>query len=854
MNQQEQDPLSQILRNALSGNDSLRKEAESQITRLASENLSEFLIKISSKISNEQEEKKVRQISSTLIKNIISKNEYTQKYLNLDEKVKTQIKNHVLSSLASQDNDIRKAAGNAIASICKIEIPNKQWLDIFDTLVNTSQNENLYIQLSSITTLGFIFTEISFNDIPQDTIAKILNCFYTILKKDNLSFELCDNTLKAILNFIPFISPFVTNDSQKIVFFDLIKASLLNSNEIIRSDALLIFLDLIRIYYDCFNNYFNELLDVTKTIMIKDNNDNNKILAYEIWCSIGDIESSRIKKGSLNNLNFCERAYQELLPILFNHLKTTDYNSDEWTLRKASGSLLSLFSQCCQYQFIENVLKFIGENINQNNADLTNMSIFAFASILETQHHSQLFITVNQSLEMITNFLCDDKTPVHLKEVSAWTIEKICDSYGNDILIDKKDSYGKLIELILSLLPKMKRKVCIHLCNGLNSLIKLVNNYSNTNELSPYCQRLMNSLIALATQSGSYNIENNVSLGCFFTIGTIAEHSTKDVSNIINNNFKILFEMYQKTLNPNIFSDQNMRNDYQIYIITTLSSFVLYGGIEDSDLIQLYNNIIIAFKQKNNIFDEAMTLIGSIALSLQEKFDNLMQDFSQYLLIGLNSTQDVSLCRASIHCMSDIIRSLNNLFSKYITYFFPGMLQILSNPDIDKSLKPQAFNIISDLFYCCPNDVFPFYNSIMNLLGSALQASMNIQNFEDSENIEYFQDLREHILETITCIFNSITDINKYDEFNIYVPPILTFINTICLDQKCISVEILKSSLGLIGDFCRAYGKNIKSLINTNVIKNIINDLKQPIYYNTDENIEKLINYTQQMNEKVLTS
>ena len=54
MNQQEQDPLSQILRNALSGNDSLRKEAESQITRLASENLSEFLIKISSKISKSQ--------------------------------------------------------------------------------------------------------------------------------------------------------------------------------------------------------------------------------------------------------------------------------------------------------------------------------------------------------------------------------------------------------------------------------------------------------------------------------------------------------------------------------------------------------------------------------------------------------------------------------------------------------------------------------------------------------------------------------------------------------------------------------------------------------------------------------
>ena len=256
MNQPSQDPLTQILQNALSGNDSLRKEAESQITRLASENLSQFLITISSKISNEQEEKRIRQISATLIKNIISKDEYTQKYLNLDQKDKTQIKNHVLSTLASQDIDIRKAAGNAIASICKIEIPNKEWLDIFDTLVNTSQNENLYIQLASITTLGFIFTEISPNDIPQDTIAKILNCFYTILKKDNLNLELWDNTLKAILNFIPFISAFVTNDSQKIVFFDLIKSSLINTDKKIINDALLIFMELIRLYYDNFNNYF----------------------------------------------------------------------------------------------------------------------------------------------------------------------------------------------------------------------------------------------------------------------------------------------------------------------------------------------------------------------------------------------------------------------------------------------------------------------------------------------------------------------------------------------------------------------------------------------------------------------
>ena len=137
---------------------------------------------------------KWRKISSSnfnnLIKNIILKNEFTQKWFNLNDNEKTEIKNHILSSLASSDIDIRKAAGIAIASICKIEIPNKQWLNIFDTLINTSQNENLFIQLSSITTLGFIFTEIKVNDISQDIIANILNCFYIILKKDNINFDL----------------------------------------------------------------------------------------------------------------------------------------------------------------------------------------------------------------------------------------------------------------------------------------------------------------------------------------------------------------------------------------------------------------------------------------------------------------------------------------------------------------------------------------------------------------------------------------------------------------------------------------------------------------------------------------
>ena len=60
----DEDPLTQILKNALSGNDTLRKEAESQITNLASQNIYQFLLNISSKISNEKKKKSVPQIST----------------------------------------------------------------------------------------------------------------------------------------------------------------------------------------------------------------------------------------------------------------------------------------------------------------------------------------------------------------------------------------------------------------------------------------------------------------------------------------------------------------------------------------------------------------------------------------------------------------------------------------------------------------------------------------------------------------------------------------------------------------------------------------------------------------------
>ena len=81
-----------ILQDALSGDKSLRDKAEADITRLADENFGLFLLNLSIQISNEEVPKTLRQISATIIKNMITKTQYTNQWNKLEREQKEKIK------------------------------------------------------------------------------------------------------------------------------------------------------------------------------------------------------------------------------------------------------------------------------------------------------------------------------------------------------------------------------------------------------------------------------------------------------------------------------------------------------------------------------------------------------------------------------------------------------------------------------------------------------------------------------------------------------------------------------------------------------------------------------------------
>ena len=829
MNQQQvqNEQLSLILANILNPNQNIRQAAENEIQKLLELNFGQFLIDVSQKLSIESEKKEVRQISSTLIKNMIGNPKYTEKWFQLSEEIKQTIKNNILSTLASQNIDIRKAAALALAGICKIEIPHNIWLNIFDILCNTSQNENLYIQLSSLTALEYIYEEIQKGDIPNETVANLLNNYYSLLTKENVDPQLSLATLYSIDKFLPFINDFINDSNSKLKFYELISRYIMNSNEKIREAALIIFYDICKIYYDSLQDYIDKIFDFTKQI-IENDIENNKILCIQIWYLIGEEESYR--KNEINYITkqshcFLEKYYLSLSKICLKYIVTDKYDNDDYSISEACSLLIYIMSRACQYNFMEEMMKYIGENINSSVEKLKYSALLVFRAILGTIHKNKFYIIVKDSLSTISDILIQNY-PLHFKILCSIIMKSITKEFAKEFINDSI-YFNKMIELFINLLNISSNEVIYNIILSLNNLCKNIPWTENdqTNILSKNIEKIYKPIVPLSSNVNNYNEQYNIPCAGFNLLGTLGERSALDVKNIMIELFKLLSNMFQSSLIPQNITNEAIRKYYQEYLAMCLSGFLTSGKADKKTAATLLENVIASFKVRNGLYDEAMTLIGSIALFTKEDFSEAMVLISPYLIRGLRSFDSFSLCKSCIFCLSDIINSLGRN-NKYMNDFLPLIMNILSNDQIDRNLKPHCFNIISDLYLNNPDEAYKSFESIMKIMGSAIQATqITFNENSEKENISHFINLREHLIETLTCIFSVMKDNDKAKDFIPYVNGIVNYIHFIVNDYAN-SIEIIKNGLFLLVDFCDCYKNDIKPLLNIEIIKNMINKIE----------------------------
>lgn len=70
--------------------------------------------------------------------------------MGLEEALKTNIKEAVLESLASESSFVRSAVASLVATLASIEIRLGQWVELIPNLCANSKHQSLEIRLASL--------------------------------------------------------------------------------------------------------------------------------------------------------------------------------------------------------------------------------------------------------------------------------------------------------------------------------------------------------------------------------------------------------------------------------------------------------------------------------------------------------------------------------------------------------------------------------------------------------------------------------------------------------------------------------------------------------------------------------
>lgn len=82
--------------------------------------------------------------------------EYSSRWLALPVDGRTEIKNHILATLASQVTTAGAQAAQVVAAIAAVELPAGQWEDLIQILLGFVNDSRPNLKISTLTAIGFI--------------------------------------------------------------------------------------------------------------------------------------------------------------------------------------------------------------------------------------------------------------------------------------------------------------------------------------------------------------------------------------------------------------------------------------------------------------------------------------------------------------------------------------------------------------------------------------------------------------------------------------------------------------------------------------------------------------------------
>lgn len=805
-----------------SGDPSERGPAEAALKHFSESNLPGYLNGLLSELLDESKPEPARQLAGLLVKNaLVARSEaeqtlLTQRWLELAEPVRANIRKMVFVSLSSAQKPVRSTGALVVGALAAIEIPRKMWPGLVEELVKViTKGTDTNFREASFEALGYICEQCG--DELQAQSSLILNAIASGMRKEETSNGIKYAATAALANSLEFTKANMANPTERNLILQMVFSATTSEEVKVRVAAYQCLVEMVSLYYELMGPSMVVIFNLTSAALEKEQ-EPVVLQAIEFWSTVCDVELEILAEAEEAEQlgttpkrklqNFAEQALGKLVPMLLVTLtKQSDtLDDDTWIPAMAAGTCLSLFAQVCADKIVPVVLPFVQGNIQNTNWRFREAATLAFGSILDGPDREKLGPLVKGALPVVLTHMKDSN--VIVKDTAAWTIGRICNILPETI---DADTLPKLMQVLLEGL-KEEPKIAANVCWAIHNLAGMVSldEDDSTSPLSKFFEGLMKSLFIVTERPDV--AEGNLLSSAYEAINALIHTAAKDVYPIIQAMLPGLINRLQKTLHSTGLTGEEKEKLNEVQALLCGSLQVIISNKLGMDVINSIADTVMTLflkvlSSKNaTVHEEALMAIGALANRLGVSFGKYMGHFKEFLLLGLKNWKEQHVCVVSVGVVGDLTRALEDKMIPFCDEIMQALLENLQNPNVERVVKPHILSCLGDVALGVGGYFERYLQYAMQFLVTASQVKIENMQLDD---YDYLNTLREAVLEAYTGIIQGLSTDGKADLFAEYLGGVGPFFEIIA-GEKVPDDEVTKSAAGVVGDLATRLGHNPK--------------------------------------------
>ncbi|KAJ3130159.1 karyopherin beta [Nowakowskiella sp. JEL0407] len=812
-----------------------RAVAEKQIEGLRDADFLQFVNAICTELVNEVNEEMVRCAAGLLLKNSLTAPDPAtrafreQKWRELDFTFKTSIKNALLSILATPAKQVALTVAQIITTIAIIELPNGEWPDLIDSLLNNidvvAQNNSL--KEATLNTIGYICESLEQEGLDSLDTTQASKILTAVCQGAHPSVQVIPvqlAALKALSNSIAFIRANFQVEGERNYVMQIVCEATQSKDADVKESAFECLVKIIQYYYDQMELYMTQALvpltfrAMSSEVALKED---TRVVhqAIEFWSTICEIEfdidaqnedlASSGMLPSRHNFMFSANNITTLLPMLLWLLaqKDADDDEDEWNIPMAAGTCLTLLAATVKEKIVPGVLAFVKEHFASEDWRYQEAAMYAYGSILDGPDPSVLRPIVEDSIMHLITKL-DTSTVIQVKDTTAWALGRITTSVPEAT----ESNLTALLTVIVKGFNESQRvpSYCAW------CVINLAEHFGNPDDatypLSPLFGQLIQQLLAAADSPVTPERQKNYEAfraAAYEAVATLVKSCAKDCIAVVRELASFVLQKLDQSIEQQAslvnYDDRAKHSEHQSNLCCVLTAILgRLGHDKEIDQALANNTMTVLLKlihtalKNSTVLEDVFLAVSALTHALESSFIVYYGQFEEHLLRALSNHEEYQLCAIAVGLVGDICRALNAEISPGAGKIMEVLLQGLLSPVLPQHIKPKILSSFGDVANAIGDHFDLFFEKSMKLLEQASQTEWSPDNYQQNE---YGNELREGVIDGYVGIVQGLRGKSpeSFQKFSPYLEGIFTFLHKAATDPQH-SREVVKGVVGLLGD------------------------------------------------------